>query len=162
MISSCSSSQSCFFHFVPEHFKINMYSLQANVCKHILVSPQFTAFLELPLCESRTNVRTNFILLINPPTFQPCMQTWCNLFFFFKLDRIQTEERICYQQPKNDSVLFFFFFTHECVKSQKAKQRWESGALERLQAVLYVSHILLSCPLCHESLPVSACKNATE
>lgn len=115
MISSCSSSQSCFFHFVPERFKINMYSLQANVCEHILVSPQFTGFLELPLCESRTNVRTNFIQ-INPPTFQPCMQTWCNLFFFFKLDRIQTEERICYQQPKNDSA--FFFHTRVCEKPE--------------------------------------------
>lgn len=107
-----------------------MYSLQANVCEHILVSPQFTAFLELPLYESRTNV--NVILLINPPTFQPCMQTWCIfLLLLFKLDRIQTEERICYQQPKMRN----FFFTHKCVKSQKAKQRWEPGALEGLQAV---------------------------
>lgn len=94
-------------------YKINMYSLQANVYVHILVSPQFTAFLELPLCESRTNV--NFILLINPPTFQPCIQTWCNFFFLFKLDRIQTEERICYQQPK----MRVFFFTRGVWKARR-------------------------------------------
>lgn len=79
-------------------------------------------------------------------------------FYFFCLNWTEHKQRkeFIINNQKWES-----FFTHKCVKSQKAKRRWESGALESLQAVLCVSHISLSCPLCHESLSVSACKNAT-
>lgn len=136
-------------------YKINMYSLQASECEHIPVYSQFTAFLELPLCESRTDI--DFILLINPSTVQLCLQTWCT-FIFFCLNWTEHKQR---KEFVINNQKWESFFTHECVKSQKAKRRWESGALESLQAVLCVSHISLSCPLCHESLSVSACKNAT-